>query len=192
MQLCGVLEKSVAEAAAVVRGVKPEQFGGPTPCQDWDVRTLTNHLLQVVSALSLAGRREAVPGELWTQDLTSQGWAERFDEEGRAAVTAWAAAAAWDGTVSMGDMEMPAPMIASMLASDLVIHGWDLARATGQDYRCDDDAAELAHRFVADMGDQGRRMGIYAAPLSVADGVPAFDKALALSGRDPRWARPAT
>ncbi|WP_412739938.1 TIGR03086 family metal-binding protein [Krasilnikovia sp. MM14-A1259] len=188
-----MLEKSVAGAAAVVRGVKPEQFGGPTPCQDWDVRTLTNHLLQVVSALSLAGRREAVQGELWAQDLmSSQGWADRFDEEGRAAVGAWADATAWDGTVTMGDMAMPSLMIASMLASDLAIHGWDLARATGQDYRCDDDVAELAHRFVADMGEQGRQMGIYAAPLSVADGGAVFDKALALSGRDPQWTHPAS
>ncbi|GAB1694669.1 hypothetical protein KRM28CT15_64720 [Krasilnikovia sp. M28-CT-15] len=94
--------------------------------------------------------------------------------------------------MNMGDMEMPAPMIASMLTSDLVIHGWDLARAAGQDYQCDDDVAELAHRFVVDMGEQGRQMGIYAAPLSVADGVPVFDKALALSGRDPHWTRPAS
>ena len=67
---------------------------------------------------------------------------------------------------------------------------WDLAQATGQSYRCDDDVAEVTHRSMTDMGEQGRQMGIYAAPLPVADGAPAFARALALSGRDPQWRRP--
>jgi uncharacterized protein (TIGR03086 family) len=192
MQLYAMLEKSITETAAVVRGVKPDQFSAATPCRDWDVRTLTNHLLQVVCALGLAGRLRAVPGELWGRELMSDGWADHFDEEGHAAVAAWVEPAAWDGTVGMGDAGMPAAMVATMLASDLAIHGWDLARATGQSYRCDDEVAELTRRFVTDMGEQGRQMGIYAAPLPVADGAPAFEQALVLSGRDPLWARPAS
>jgi uncharacterized protein (TIGR03083 family) len=51
-----VLEKAISGTAAVVRGVKPDQLALPTPCREWDVRTLTNHLLQVATALGLAGR----------------------------------------------------------------------------------------------------------------------------------------
>lgn len=169
-------------------GVKPDQFHVPTPCAEWDARALTNHLLQVVSALHLTGRRQPVPDELWGRDLMVEGWADRFDDEGRAAAAAWAQPNAWEGMVSMGGAEMPASMIATMFASDLAIHGWDLARATGQDYRCDDDVAEATCRFIADMGEQGRQMGIYATPVTVAEHAAAFERALALSGRDPQWA----
>ena len=191
MQLNAILDKSITEAAAVVRGVKPDQLSGPTPCADWDVRALTNHLLQVASALHLAGRRRPVPDDLWGRDLMDEGWDDRFDGESRAAVAAWEQPGAWEGMVGMGGAEMPAPMIATMLASDLAIHGWDLARATGQDYQCDDDVAEATYRFLTDMGEQGRQMGIYATPVVVADHAVAFERALALSGRDPQWARPA-
>ncbi|MFI5492260.1 TIGR03086 family metal-binding protein [Actinoplanes sp. NPDC051859] len=190
MQLNALLNKSITEAAAVVRGVKPDQLSAPTPCTDWDVRALTNHLLQVASALHLAGRRQTVPDELWGRDFMDEGWADRFDDEGRAAAAAWAQPSAWEGMVSMGGAEMPAPMIATMFASDLAIHGWDLARATGQDYHCDDDVAEATCRFITDMAEQGRQMGIYATPVAVPDAAPALDRALALSGRDPQWAHP--
>jgi uncharacterized protein (TIGR03086 family) len=188
MQLNDPLAKSVADTAAMLRGVKPDQLTAPTPCAGWDVRVLTNHLLQVVGALHLAGRRQPVPDALWGQDLVDEAWADRFDDEGRAAVAAWARPDAWDGTVGMGGAEMPAPMIATMFVSDLAVHGWDLARATGQDHHCDDGVAELTYRFLTDTADQGRRMGIFAAPVPVAGTAPAFVRALALSGRDPHWA----
>src|SRR4029453_17212446 len=112
MQLNALLEKSITEAASVVRGVKPDQLTAPTPCAEWDVRTLTNHLLQVACARHLAGRRQPVSDELWGRDFMAEGWADRFDDEGRAAATAWGQPGAWDGMVSMGGTEMPAPMIA--------------------------------------------------------------------------------
>ncbi|GAA4605668.1 uncharacterized protein (TIGR03086 family) [Actinoplanes octamycinicus] len=189
MQLNTLLDRSIIDAAAVVHGVEPDQLDGPTPCAEWDVRALTNHLLQVTSALHLAGVRRSVPEDVWARDLIGEGWAERFDDEGRAAAAAWGRAGAWDGTVVMAGAAVPAPMIAMMFVSDLAIHGWDLARATGQDYRCDDQVAEATHRFLTDMGEQGRQMGIYAAPVDVAGHAAAFERALALSGRDPRWSR---
>lgn len=117
------------------------------------------------------------------------GWADLFHAESGAAVAAWSQPTAWDGMVTMGQAQLPAPMIAIMLASDLAIHGWDRASAPGQPYAVDVEVAEATHRFIADMGAQGRQMGIYAAPVTVAVDAPAFERALALSGRDPRWAR---
>ncbi|MEV1144552.1 TIGR03086 family metal-binding protein [Micromonospora sp. NPDC049799] len=192
MPLHTVLNKAIIETAKVVRGVEPDQFGAPTPCRDWDVRALTNHLLQVVHALQLAGRRLPVPGDLWDRALIDDGWAAHFDDAGSTAIAAWVEGDAWEGGVTLGDMRMPAPAVAAMLVSDLAIHGWDLARATGQTYRCDDDLAEVTYRFLADMGDQGRRMGIYAAPLPPVGDARTFEQALALSGRDPGWAVPVT
>jgi uncharacterized protein (TIGR03086 family) len=188
MQPNPLVANAATETANAVRGVKADKLGAPTPCRDWDVRTLTNHLLQVICALNAAGSGEALPDEWWQRDLMSDDWAARFDDEARRAIAAWADPAAWQGAVSMGSTEMPATLVATMLASDLVIHGWDLARATGQDYRCDAAAAEMTYRFIADTGEQGRGMGIYAEPVPVPDDAPTLDRALGLSGRDPQWA----
>ncbi|GAB1692875.1 TIGR03086 family metal-binding protein [Krasilnikovia sp. M28-CT-15] len=188
MQLNAVVDKSIIEAVTLVRGVTPGMLGLPTPCADWDVRALTNHLLQVVSGLHLAGLGKPIPDSAWAQDLMSDGaWGDRFDDEGRAASAAWDAESAWDRMVTVGKMPMPASLVATMFACDLVIHGWDLARATGQPFRCDNETAEAAYQFMTDMGEQGRAMGIYASPVSIGASAPELDRALALSGRDPEW-----
>jgi uncharacterized protein (TIGR03086 family) len=178
------LTKVTAETADVVRGVKADQLTAPTPCRDWDVRALVNHLLQVVTAFDIASRGEAIPDDLWARELPVEDAGTRFEETARTAVAAWATP---PQTVHMGSNAIPGALAGQMLAADLVIHGWDLARATGQDYHVDADIAEMTRQFVADTGEQGRGMGIYSEPVPVDEDAPAFDRALALSGRDPRW-----
>jgi uncharacterized protein (TIGR03086 family) len=92
---------------------------------------------------------------LWNRRLMAEGWANHFDDEARAAMVGWAQPAAWEDTVSLGDMQMPAPMVATMLVSDLAIHGWDLAQATGQNYRCEEDVAEVTCRVYHRHGRAG-------------------------------------
>jgi uncharacterized protein (TIGR03086 family) len=183
MQLHTVLVRAFADTAAVVRGVRPEQLGAATPCADWNVRALTNHVLQVGFALRLAGRRAPLPDDLWTQDLIgADGPADRFEDDRRDALEAWSEPAAWEGKVDLG-----APMTTfeavTMLASDLAIHAWDLAQATGQEYRCDPTVAAVVRKFLTTSGEQGRQMGIFGPALPIPAGASAFEEALALSGR---------
>ncbi len=184
MRLDTMLQATITGTAAVVRGVRPDQWKLATPCPDWDVRALTNHLMQVAAALELAGAGQAVPGELWSQDLVTDDWSGRFDGYAERAVTAWAGP---PESVSFGGTDLPGPLVLTMLASDLVIHGWDLARATGQDYRPGDGAAAMAEQFVAQTGEQGRQMGIFAEARPAGEDATPLDRALAGSGRDPRW-----
>ena len=184
MHLHAILGRALDDTAAVIRAVHPEQLGAPTPCTGWDVRALTNHLLQVGAALSLAGRRAPVPAELWGRDLiAADGPSDRFDADRREAVEAWTEPAAWDGTVDLAGTAMPARAAAFMLVSDLAIHGWDLAQAIGEDYRPDPVVARVTRDFVAGSAERGRRMGIYGEARPVPDGASAFEEALALSGR---------
>jgi len=68
-----------------------------------------------------------------------------------------------------------------------VLHGWDVAKATGQDYRCDDYVAQNVLKTVEAQGDLFRQYQGFAAVVPVPDDATAFDRALALSGRDPQW-----
>jgi uncharacterized protein (TIGR03086 family) len=171
------LAQIVAAAADVVRGTRQNQLGDPTPCADWDVRELTGHLFQVVTAVRIAGHGGPVPAELWSRQLTGADFGE--------------AAKAWDrppaAMIDMGGMPMPAETVAAMLGADLVLHGWDLARATGQQLACSAEAAEQTWLFVAGFAGQGRGMGLFGPPVPVAEDAPPLVRALALSGRDPAW-----
>jgi uncharacterized protein (TIGR03086 family) len=171
------LAQIVMAADDVVRATKPDQLGDSTPCGEWDVRALTGHVFQVVTAVEIAGRGEPVPGELWSRELTGADFGT--------------AATAWDrppaSMIDMGGLPMPAATVAAMLGADLVLHGWDLARATGQQLTCSDESAEQTCLFLAGFAEQGRGMGLFGAPVPVAADAPPLVRALALSGRDPAW-----
>ena len=79
-----------------------------------------------------------------------------------------------------------------MVATDeLVIHGWDLARATGQPFGCDPGALGAATQFVEAMSKPGEsRDGLFGPAVSVPDGATELERVIALSGRDPRWSPP--
>ncbi len=96
----------------------------------------------------------------------------RFDDEAAAAAEGWAAPPA--GPITVGEHEMLPAAVAAMLATDLTIHGWDLARATNQHYDPDPAAVDLTARFMAEMAEQGRAMGIFAPPVPVAPDAGAL------------------
>jgi uncharacterized protein (TIGR03083 family) len=166
-----ILHDLTKATLAVVRGVKPEQLGARTPCAGWDVRTLANHLLQVMTALRMTGTSEPIPDDFWGRDLMTPDWMHNFEREA-------------DQALSLPAHENA---MATMLAVDLVLHGWDLARATGQEFVVTDAAAALTFEFVAASAEQGRAMGIYGEPVPVDDDAPVLERALGLSGRDPQW-----
>jgi uncharacterized protein (TIGR03086 family) len=168
---------AVPPTVAVVRGVKPDQFDDPTPCGDWTVRHLLDHLLEWGPALAAAGRKAStpVPGE----DIEAV-----YDD----LVTAWSEPSAWEGTTRVGGpQELPAAMIGGMVLAEVVVHGWDLARATGQDVDWDPGLLEVVHREIAATAEMGRQMGVYGPPVPVDESEPVLARALGLTGRDPHW-----
>jgi uncharacterized protein (TIGR03086 family) len=74
-----------------------------------------------------------------------------------------------------------------MLIMETVLHGWDVARATGQEYRCDEPLAQALLKTVQAQADMFRQYQGFAAEVTLPASAPAFDRALALSGRDPAW-----
>jgi uncharacterized protein (TIGR03086 family) len=80
---------------------------------------------------------------------------------------------------------MPAVQIASMVIKETAVHGWDVAAATGQQFRISDDAARFVLGVVEEHGALYRQYDGFADPVPVPDDAPVFDRALAASGRDP-------
>jgi uncharacterized protein (TIGR03086 family) len=74
-----------------------------------------------------------------------------------------------------------------MLIAEMVLHGWDIAKATGQEYSCDEAVASTVLETVQAQGELFRQYQGFAEPVALPDGASTFERALALSGRDPRW-----
>ena len=103
-------------------------------------------------------------------------------------VAAWSAPEAWRGMTSMGGpQEMPARMIGAMAVGEVVVHGWDLARATGQQVAWDETLLEFLYDEVAKTAELGREMRAYGAEVTVPRTAPVLDRMLGLTGRDPQW-----
>ncbi|MEV5357271.1 TIGR03086 family metal-binding protein [Streptomyces sp. NPDC086081] len=182
-----LLGLALERAVPVVRGIGDEALAAPTPCAEYDVKALVNHLFQVIVQFQRLAVKEASDfGE--PADVVAQGprWRERLVEEAERLVAAWSAPGAEEGTT--GAMGMPARLVGSMALLDLTVHVWDLARATGQDDPGADAAvvAELAGA-VAELAPTARRMGVFGEPVPEAEGASAFERLLARTGRNPSW-----
>lgn len=184
MTLQPLLTKAAGTTTAVVRGIDPDQLDAATPCAEFAVRDLVNHLAWSLPMLTSMARKEEPPsGE--PGDITTGPWADLITGRIDDLVHAWANPEAWEGTTP--GMGLPAAVAGSMSLSELVIHGWDLARATGQPYPCDDEVSEAALGFFAEMGDTGRNMGAFGDEVAVPSSAPALDRVMGQSGRDPAW-----
>src|SRR5262249_17737316 len=109
-------------------------------------------------------------------------------------VDAWRDPAAWEGMSEAAGLPMPAEAVGLIVLDELVLHGWDLARATGQPFQCDpaSTAAVLEFTRISALPEQAAgRGGLFGPVVAVPEDAPAFDRALGLAGRDPAW-RPPT
>jgi len=121
------------------------------------------------------------------QDPSRGDWRRVLADNVVAVRQAWSQPAAWEGTVTMGQQQMPAPMIGEMALAEMLLHGWDLARATGQSLHVPDRVASELRRSIEETAEFGRSMGAYGDEVPVSDTAGEFDRALGASGRDPRW-----
>ncbi|MEU6270509.1 TIGR03086 family metal-binding protein [Saccharopolyspora shandongensis] len=185
------LTRAATSLREVVRNIKPDQLDAPTPCAEYDVRKLVNHLLFWGPSLEAAARKETVPppaGAEQDLDLTGGDWAADLTALLDRTAGSWSEPSAWEGTTHMGGpTEMPASLVGGMIVVELVVHGWDLAKATGQHVAPDDDVLDYVHGEVAKTADQGREMGVYDAEVTIPDTASTLDRILGRTGRNPAW-----
>lgn len=186
--------------ARVVAGVRDDQLAEPTPCPDWTVADLVDHIAGLTVAFTAAARKAELPaGGAPHADGANlaQGWRERIPSDLAVLAEAWADPNAYTGMTMAGPVEMPGDAAGLVALDEVVVHGWDLARATGQPYDPGAEAVEAVTRFVASFeppaggaadGDTGG--GLFGPPVAVPNTAHAMDRLLGLTGRDPGW-RPA-
>ena len=184
------------QALAVARlalAVRDDQLAAPTPCPDLAVRHLLGHLLGLSVAFRDAGRKDFGATTDTAPDSAvpdiGPGWREELPKVLDELADVWRAPDPWTGTTRAGGIEMPGAVAGAVAADELVIHGWDLARATGQPYDPDPAALRASYAFLwaaADETGPGDD-GVFGPVVPVPDDAPLLDRAVGLSGRNPGW-----
>ena len=154
-----------------------ETLDATTPCDDWDVRTLLNHILETQRYfLSSARGEDASPPSPTPPATLSDDPVADFEAVRSDMLGAYAEPGAIDKTG-------PALGVA---VSDLLVHSWDVARATGQDETMPDGLATAAYEMVHGKFTDEQRKGIFKPEVPLGDDASPQDRLLAYTGRDPR------
>jgi uncharacterized protein (TIGR03086 family) len=189
MNLHSEMAAAAAESARVVAGVRSDQLSAVTPCADWDLHTLLNHIiLWTAYSAERRARDEQVPEELMNADFVAEpGYAADYAAQLDKAVAAWSDPAAWQRDLNVMGALTPAADVASLLIAEMVLHGWDAAKASGQQYTARDDVAAAVLAAVQANAELFRKYQGFADAVPVPASASVLDRALALSGRDPSW-----
>src|SRR4051812_29542117 len=173
--------------ARLAHGVREDQLDLPTPCPDYAVRELLGHIVGLAAGLGAAGRKETEgtnPGP-GLPGLPAD-WRSALPKALDELVDTWSEAAAWEGMTQAGGLDLPGAVAGLVTADELVVHGWDLARATGQAYVPDDAALRAARDLLApdesaDGADGDGRDGLFGSIVPVPDDAPLLDRVIGLS-----------
>ncbi|MFD3476477.1 TIGR03086 family metal-binding protein [Streptomyces sp. NPDC058695] len=179
--------------ARLADGVGEDQLNLATPCPEYAVRNLLGHILGLTVAFGDAARKNLGPTTdtsptTFLPDITD-GWRDALAKALDELAVAWREPEAWQGMTRAGGVDLPAGVAGLVALDELVVHGWDLARATGQEYDPEGAALGAAHAFLAQSTGPDRPP-IFGPVVPVPDEAPLLDRVVGLSGRDPRW-RPA-
>lgn len=181
-----MFDRAVKTTHGVVAGISKDQLDSGTPCPEWDVRELLNHLIGSFQAVASGAAGEVL--DPMATDYTADDHVAAYEAATARARDALSAPGALEKTFAMPWGDTPGQMLLGLMIADTVVHGWDLARATGQEIAIDDDVAEAVHGMTTGMMEpHGKfpRGTSFGPPVDVPDDAPIQDKMLAYMGRQP-------
>ncbi|NHC44496.1 TIGR03086 family metal-binding protein [Motilibacter aurantiacus] len=187
------LTPTARTVAGVVAGVRDDQLAAPTPCPDLSVGALLHHLEGVCLGFTAAARKDPVGGSAAPVADAAElrpGWRDELPGLLAMVAEAWLAPAAWAGPTRVGGIDLPGEAAGVFALDELMVHGWDLAAATGRPYHWDEGLTVALHAFLQGAVEPDGTPGLFGPPVPVPDGAPLGDRVLGLTGRDPQW-RPA-
>ena len=187
------LHPAAQRAIGLVTTVDDDQLGLPTPCPDSSVGDLIDHIGVFAVRFVAAARKESdgdtSPPPPPSVTNLEPGWRQRISHDLAELADAWQVPEAWQGITYAGGIELPGEVVGLVAIDELVVHGWDIAVATGQTFEPPAPEIEAAMSFVTafDVPRDGRLFGPIVA---IADDASPLDHLLGLTGRDPAWQAP--
>ena len=182
--------RTAAEVARVIAGVRDDQLTDPTPCAGTSVAAMLDHFVGLTVAFRLGAEKSPLAGGPSADaDHLPADWRERLPRQLDALVAAWRAAGAWEGITEVAGVRMPAAAMGVVALNEVLVHGWDLAVATGQPYEVDPAAAQACLEFARAWPPARPRCATRCTDRSCrCPTTPrSFDRLLGQTGRDPAW-----
>lgn len=177
------LTKVIDAVGNLIDATPDSALGSPTPCAEFSVQDLNDHLLMVVRRIAAIGR-----GEHWStvsREYQDAGWAESYREAAEEATLAWTDAGLLGQIHEVPWGEMPGAPLMLAYTGEVAVHGWDLARATGAEFHLDDEllrgALECA-KFIPAEGRDSEEIPFGAVVDPGAD-APVLDQLAGWMGR---------
>ena len=172
-------EATLAVLQNVLHGIARDDESKQTPCREFDVAKLTDHLMNSIT--TIGGFAGAEFPERDRDDSVER----QVVLAARPALDAWHRRGL-DGTVPFGQGEAPAALMAGVLSIEFLVHAWDYAAATGRDVAAPDSLSDyvlgLAHTIITP---QGRTNVGFDDPIEVPADARALERLLAYTGRQP-------
>lgn len=183
------LENAGTLVEQVVAGIADQQLDAPTPT-GMTVGEMVQHVLGFTEGFRQGATKEGIgasvpPSQAAPQSLP-QDWRSRVPAQVKALVVAWREPAAWEGETEVGGATGPAPQMARFALDELVVHGWDLARATGQPFAPTQQDLVILLEMLAEVPPEGVP-GLFGPRVPVAPDASLLDRVIGLTGRDPAW-----
>jgi uncharacterized protein (TIGR03086 family) len=169
----------------IVGGVTADRWHAATPCADWDARGLVNHLVAGnlwAAELAAGGTIDGVGSRL-DGDLLGDDPAAAYSASASAAAAVFRQPGALDTLCAVSYGPVPGAVYAGHRFLDVLVHGWDLAVATGQDYAMDPELMQACQQIIEPQLDAFRSAGALASPVAVPADASAQVRFLAVLGR---------
>jgi uncharacterized protein (TIGR03086 family) len=182
-----LLSRSLQVPADVIAGLRPEQWNDPTPCDEWDVRQLVSHLVlgnrrhaALVRGAQIGPRPTGPPEDVLGDDALGT-YAASVEDVLRAFGSPDVASTIYQTPIG----PIPGSGVLFLRATDAVVHGWDLARATGQTVDAPDFVVAELLTFARTRLADAPPNGPFKPSLSVAQDASMLDQLVAILGRQP-------
>ena len=185
------LEPAARRMAGLVAGVLDGGLDRPTPCERYTVGDLLDHIGGFALAFAAAAVKRPLQGgpSGHASNLGTE-WRTSIPRDVMAVAEAWRDPDAWAGMTGAGGVDLPGEVAGVVALDELILHGWDLAKATGQPAAYDGAELEAVYAMVQHFRATGAE-GLFGPPVAVPDDAPLLDRILGVAGRDPRWEPPS-
>jgi uncharacterized protein (TIGR03086 family) len=186
------LTPACQRTAEVLAGVTDEQLHQPTPCEKLPLDAMIAHIGMLSQAFAAAARKDFGPMTDTPPEDDVQievDWRTAYPQRLAELAQAWREPDAWQDMTRAGGIDLPGEVAGSVALAEVVIHGWDVACASGQAYDVDPDTVAALLTHLEQFDAEGTE-GLFGPAVAVADSAPAFERAIAMSGRDPAWRAP--
>jgi uncharacterized protein (TIGR03086 family) len=177
----------------VVRNVHRDELAKPTPCRDWTVADLINHIVGATQFFADLAEAGSSPDDEEWPTYTDGDYATLFTDQIRRLLDGFSTPTAMERVMELPTGPSPGSLVIQVATGEIFVHGWDLAHATGQQLPADRGVADWlwASSWPAlSAAVRDEHPSIFAPEIPVAEDRPTVDRLVGFLGRDPGWVSP--